>query len=154
MSVENRRAGAEPEVCVCGSCVQHPREHAGQQRRSKNIANSSIYANTTGLNMGAHGTGTPRSHEEHKMLQLESFFCFNKPFSVLSVVNIMLMLMMLMTEAFCPFVLHRWPTKSNNLIWQREPAGRYGAILPSLTMDPKGIKTDLPPPQGEEGSAL
>lgn len=90
VSVENWRAGAEPEVCVCGSCVQHPREHVGQQRRSQNIANSSICANTTGLNMGAHGTGTLCSHEEHKMLQLESFFCFNKPFSVLSVVNIMM----------------------------------------------------------------
>lgn len=49
---------------------------------------------------------------------------------------------------------YRWPTKPNSLLWQREPAGRYGAILPSLTMDPKGIKKDLPPPQGEEGSAL
>lgn len=100
VSVENWGAGAEPEVCVCGSCVQHPREHVGQQRRSHNTANSSIYANTTGLNMGAHGTGTLCSHEEHKMLQVESFFCFNKPFSVLSVVNIM---MMLMTEALFPF---------------------------------------------------
>lgn len=101
--------------------------------------------------MGAHGTGTLCSHEEHKMLQLESFFCFNKSFSVLSVVNIMIMLM---TEALFPFFLHRWPSKPNSLLWQREPAGCYGAILPSMTMDPKGIKTDLPLPQGEEGSAL
>lgn len=104
--------------------------------------------------MGAHGTGTLCSHEEHKMLQLESSFCFNKPFSVLSVVNIMLMLMMEAGPSDCYFFLHRWPTKLNSLLWQREPAGHYGAILPSLTMAPKGIKTDLPPPQGEEGSAL
>lgn len=73
---------------------------------------------------------------------------------MLSAVNIVLMLMTEACLSDWPFFLHRWPTKPSSLLWQREPAGRYGAILPSLTMDPKGIKTDLPPPQGEEGSAL
>lgn len=82
------------------------------------------------------------------------FSASTKLFSVLSAVNIMLMLMSEACLSDGPFFLHRWPTKPSSLLWQREPAGRYGAILPSLTMDPKGIKTDLPPPQGEAGSAL
>lgn len=41
-------------------------EHVGQWDRSNNIANFSIYANTTALNMGAHGAGTPGLSEKQQ----------------------------------------------------------------------------------------
>lgn len=58
------RAGAQPEVCVCGSCIQQPREHSGQHRRSNNIAVASLYATITALNVGSLGAGTPYTSQK------------------------------------------------------------------------------------------
>lgn len=80
------RAGAEPEVCVCSSCIQQPRKHGGQHRRSNNIAIASIYATITALNMGSLGTGTPHTSQK-KNVPIGVDFHFTQPSSLLWMAN-------------------------------------------------------------------
>lgn len=80
------RAGAQPEVRVCGSCIQQPRERSGQRHRSNNVATAGIYAAITARNVGSLGTGTPHTSQK-KNVPVGVDFHFTEPSSLLSMAD-------------------------------------------------------------------